>query len=57
MIAWAPDDASAHYDLAVALKAGGQHDEAAHELQIAQKLNPAIRAPRKPGRECCEYAS
>jgi tetratricopeptide (TPR) repeat protein len=46
VVAWDPEDASAHYDLAIALKARGQHDEAAHELQVAQRLNPALRAPR-----------
>jgi tetratricopeptide (TPR) repeat protein len=46
VVAWNPEDASAHYDLAIALKARGQHDEAAHELQVAQRLNPALRAPR-----------
>jgi Flp pilus assembly protein TadD len=40
VIAWTPEDPSAHYDLAAALKARGQLDEAAHELQIAQKLDP-----------------
>lgn len=34
-------DAAAHYDLAAALKARGQVEEAAHELQIAQRLSPA----------------
>jgi Flp pilus assembly protein TadD len=46
VVAWNPDDAAAHYDLAIALKARGQPDEAAHELQVAQKLNPGLRTPR-----------
>jgi hypothetical protein len=36
----------AHYDLAIALKARGQIEEAAHELQIAIRLNPALPASR-----------
>ena len=34
------------YDLAKALESRGQLDQAAHELQIAQRLNPALPAPR-----------
>ncbi len=45
VIAWTPEDPSAHYDLAAALKARGQLDEAAHKLQIAQKLDPKRSAP------------
>jgi cytochrome c-type biogenesis protein CcmH/NrfG len=45
-LAWDPENAKAHYDLAAALKATGQLEEAAHELQIVEKLNPAIAAPR-----------
>ena len=44
VIAWTPEDAAAHYHLAAALKARGQLDEAAHELQIAQKLDPKLSA-------------
>jgi tetratricopeptide (TPR) repeat protein len=44
-LAWDPENAKAHYDLAAALKANGQLEEAAHELRIAQKLNPALPAP------------
>ncbi|MGH9538391.1 MAG: tetratricopeptide repeat protein, partial [Terriglobales bacterium] len=46
VLAWSPDDAKTHYDLATALKANGQMKEAAHELEIAQRLNPALAAPR-----------
>jgi Flp pilus assembly protein TadD len=46
VVAWNPEDAVAHYDLAASLKASGQLDEAAHELQIAQKLDPKFAAPR-----------
>jgi tetratricopeptide (TPR) repeat protein len=42
-LAWEPGDAEARYDLAKALKAKGQLDEAAQELRIAQRLNPALR--------------
>jgi len=38
--------AEAHYDRAGALKANGQLEEAAHELQIAQRLNPELATPR-----------
>jgi Flp pilus assembly protein TadD len=46
VVAWNPEDAAAHYDLAKALKSRGQLDQAAHELQIAKRLNPALPAPR-----------
>ena len=46
MVAWNPEDAAAHYDLAASLKASGQLDEAAHELEIAQRLDPKLAAPR-----------
>jgi Flp pilus assembly protein TadD len=46
VVAWHPEDAAAHYDLAAALKASGELDEAARELQIAQKLDPKLSAPR-----------
>ncbi len=46
VVAWNPEDAAAHYDLATSLKASGQLEEAAHELQIAQKLDPKLAAPR-----------
>ena len=36
VVAWHPEDAAAHYDLAASLKASGQLDEAARELEIAQ---------------------
>jgi len=46
VVAWNPEDAAAHYDLAASLKASGQVEEAAHELEIAQKLDPKLTAPR-----------
>jgi len=46
VVAWNPEDAAAHYDLAASLKARGQLDEAAHELEIAQKLDLKRAAPR-----------
>jgi tetratricopeptide (TPR) repeat protein len=45
VVAWNPEDAAAHYDLAASFKAGGRLDEAAHELQIAQKLDPRPSVP------------
>ena len=45
VLAWSPENAQAHYDLAAALKAGGQLEDAARELQIAMKLNPGIARP------------
>jgi Flp pilus assembly protein TadD len=45
VLAWSPENAQAHYDLAAALKAGGQLEEAARELQIAMKLNPDVARP------------
>jgi hypothetical protein len=41
-----PEDAAAHYDLAASLQASGQVEQAAHELEIAQKLDPKPTAPR-----------
>ncbi len=41
LIAWAPRDADAHYQLSVALKAAGRGAEAERELQTARKLNPS----------------
>jgi thioredoxin-like negative regulator of GroEL len=41
VVAWNSEDAGAHYDLAEALKASGQREEAARELQIAEGLNAA----------------
>jgi Flp pilus assembly protein TadD len=46
VLAWSPHNAQAHYDLATALKGGGQVEEAARELQIAMKLNPGIASSR-----------
>jgi protein O-GlcNAc transferase len=46
VVAWNPQDAAAHYDPAASLNASGQLDEAARELQIAQKLDPKFSAPR-----------
>ena len=40
-----PNNARAHYDLAAALKAGGQAEDAAREMQIAIKLNPGMARP------------
>ena len=45
VVIWKPDDADAHYDLAITLKAAGDLDEAARELAIAQRLKPARRIP------------
>jgi Flp pilus assembly protein TadD len=45
VLAWSPDNAQAHYDLAAALKAHGQVEEAAREFQIAMKLDPRIVSP------------
>jgi thioredoxin-like negative regulator of GroEL len=36
VVAWNPEDAAAHYDLAASLKASGQVEQAAHELEMAQ---------------------
>jgi len=44
-LAWNSENADAHYGLALALKASGHPEEAAHELQLAQKLKPALAAP------------
>jgi tetratricopeptide (TPR) repeat protein len=41
LIAWAPKDADAHYQLSVALKSIGRLAEAESELQTARKLNPS----------------
>jgi tetratricopeptide (TPR) repeat protein len=46
VVAWEPGDAMAHYALARALDQRGARDEAARELAIAQRLNPALREPR-----------
>jgi len=46
VVAWNPEDTAGHYDLAASLKASGQLDEAARELQVAQKLDPKLPAPR-----------
>ena len=45
VLAWDPNNAQAHYDLAAALKAGGKAEDAAREMQIAIKLNPGIARP------------
>ena len=45
VIAWEPGDAMAHLALARALGEQGQHEEAARELAIAQRLNPSLRVP------------
>src|SRR5262249_28915432 len=45
VIAWTPNDAAAHHQLSLALKALGQLDEAEYELRVAQKLNPALKSP------------
>jgi len=36
LVAWNPEDAAAHCDLAASLKASGQVEQAAHELEMAQ---------------------
>jgi tetratricopeptide (TPR) repeat protein len=41
VVAWKPKDAAAHYDLAAALKASGQSEEAEHEIRLAQELDHA----------------
>lgn len=41
-VTWSPNGAGAHYGLAAALKAGGYLEEAAQELQIAQKLGAEV---------------
>jgi tetratricopeptide (TPR) repeat protein len=46
VIAWEPGDAMAHYALARALGQQGNHEEAARELAIAQRLNPSLRMPQ-----------
>lgn len=46
VIAWEPGDAMTHFALARALGEQGQHDEAARELAIAQRLNPSLRVPQ-----------
>lgn len=46
VLAWNPDDAGAHFDLANALEASGQREEAAREVEIAHKLVAAPGTPR-----------
>ena len=46
VLAWNSEDAGAHYDLAEGLKASGRLEDGARELQIAQRLNPALGAHR-----------
>jgi tetratricopeptide (TPR) repeat protein len=42
-LAWEPQDREVHYDLALALKASGKTEEAAHEMQLAKELTPTTR--------------
>ena len=44
VIAWAPNDADAHHQLSLALKALGHIDEANLEFQTAQRLNPSLKS-------------
>ena len=41
VLAWSPKDVAAHYDLAKALKASGQTEDAERELRVAHELEPA----------------
>jgi tetratricopeptide (TPR) repeat protein len=45
VIAWAPNDAAAYYQLSLALRALGQIDDANREFQTAQRLNPSLKSP------------
>jgi tetratricopeptide (TPR) repeat protein len=42
-----PDWADAHYELGLALRAAGRHDEASAEFEKARELGPRLRPPRE----------
>src|SRR5205085_6838954 len=44
----APDNAQAHYQLALALRREGRNEEAAKELAAARRLAPYLRPPPIP---------
>jgi Flp pilus assembly protein TadD len=46
VLAWNPQDTGTHFSLSIALKNGGQLEEAARELEIAQKLSHSLADPR-----------
>jgi tetratricopeptide (TPR) repeat protein len=46
VLAWNPTDRATRHDLADALKAGGQPEQAAHEMRLAEELNPSSPSPQ-----------